>query len=122
MLVAARQLVEKRGFAAILITHKGKGQFLCLGRTMRLGWVVVSGAVLSQAGVLNGQLPVFFLSISIFQGEWRVGVYLYFLCIRQSKRQFVSMNTQLHRVAHRCKLLQHHLGTRDYSHVQEMLS
>ena len=86
MLVAARQLVEKRGFTAILISHKGKGQFLCLGRAVRLRRVVISGAILSQTGVFNGTLSIFFLNNGTSLCERRVGVYLYFLCIRQSKR------------------------------------
>ena len=128
MLATTRQLVEKCCLSAVLITHKGKGQFARKGRgSVRLGSIVITGTVLTQSWVLNGTFPFFFLSSRIIcrtsqWGKRRGGLHLYLPGICQAECQLIAVNTQLHRVTHRRKLLQHYLSTGYYTHVQEMLS
>ena len=45
----------------------------------------------------------------------------YFFCIRESERQFVSVDSELHWISHRSKLHKLDFGSGHHSHIKEML-
>ena len=118
MLAGTGQLVEQRGFAAVLVTDQRK----CEHGSFRQGIAAALGmelALFTKARML-GFFPLRFRGtgfILLFQqGDRNL------FGVRQAKRQLIFMNPQLERITHRGILDQGDLRTGDNAHIQEMLA
>ena len=127
VLVGARELVEERGLAAVLLPGKGEGERGAFGKRI-LRIVVVVFARLANTRVRSliketlSPLPHNGESLPSLMGGAGGGSYLYFLCLRKAKCQHIALHEQLHRITHRCIFRQRHLGTRQNAHIQKMLA
>ena len=115
--VSPGQLVEQGGLAAVLVAHQGKGQ----RRAVRQGVAAALGmeaAFLAQAGVLLGPGRRFFRfgGLRIHRGDPDL------FRFRQAEGQFISVDPQLHGIAHGGQLDHGHFRTGDDAHVQEVLA
>ena len=121
VLVGAGQLVEERGFSAVLVADEGEGQRgpFRKGVARTLG---METAFLTEAGVLRGLLLFLFSGCgsgcfrAFQQGDTDVPG------IRDAEGQLISVDPKLHGIAHWCQLDQGCLGAGDNAHVQEMLA
>ena len=124
MLVGARQLVEERRLTAVLVAHEGKRNLLIDDPLvfMRLQF---EGCGLAVAWVLIALMAV---GIIFIVGMWCVGLaffarpYFNFFSVGKSECQFVILNKQFHRVAHRSIFFQFDFLARNDAHIEEVLS
>ena len=116
VLVGTGQLVEQGGLAAVLVAYQGKGQ----RRAVRQGIAAALGmetAFLTQSGVFlgPGQRLFSFGGFRICRGDPD----LFRFC--QAESQFISVDPQLHGIAHGRQLDHGHFRAGDHAHIQEML-
>ena len=90
MLVRTGQLVEQCRLPTVLITCQGKSQHFSLRQGMLICFDMIFAA-LTQARMLYILLHVFLMIGRIYIIWLSCILYLYLLCICQTKRQFVSM-------------------------------
>ena len=115
VLVGARQLVEQRRLAAVLVANEGKSQPRPLRQRVPAA-LRVELALFAQARVfrlsriLRGRFFPFDRGLHVDPGR-----------VRQAQRQLVAVHAQLHRVAHGGQLFQRHLRARYHAHIQEVL-
>ena len=117
MLIGAGQLIEQRRLAAVLVSHECKGENRSLRKRCPVSLAMIF-SVLAESRVicvLDG-LDSLVLIASFFD---EIDPDL--LRIGKPQRQLISMNLQLHRVAHRRKFHHRELCSRDDAHVEEML-
>ena len=117
MLVGTGQLVEQGGLAAVLIAYQGKGQ----RRAVRQGIAATLGmetAFLTQSGVFlgPGQRLFCFDGLRIYRGDPDL------FRFRQAEGQFISVDPQLHGIAHGGQLDHGHFRAGDDTHVQKVLA
>ena len=121
MLVGAGQLVEQRGFAAVLVAGQGKGERCALGNGRTRLAVVVAGraAQLAHAGVGDGGMP-------LLAGGGAVGavdvLHRDFRGILQPQGQFIAAQLHLDGVAHGGYLAQRDFGTGGKPHIQQVVA
>ena len=127
VLVRAGELVEEGGLAAVLLSRQGKGEYLALGQGMLvlpgmetpaftqtgMGIVLVEGQIVAEIFIDRPE-SLLFLS--------RFLVNLDFQGLGKPECQGITVDPDLHRIAHRGHLDQAHLGARDDAHIQEMLA
>ena len=116
VLVRAGELVEQGGLAAVLVARQRKGQGLILRQGM-LALLGVVLAALAKTRVLH--------HFSVHRGVHRRGLFgggHGDLCrVVQTQGQLISVDAQLHGVAHGSQLYQRDLRTGDQPHIQKML-
>ena len=117
MLVGARQLVEQRCFPAILVARQRKGQ-----RGILRQRVAVSLGVIASPLAQSGMLTVRTVGCICRRRNSLDGNDPDLCGVSQTQRQLIVVNPQLHGVAHRCKLDQRYVGSRNQSHIQKMLT
>ena len=116
VLIGARKSVKKRGFAAVLVAHQRKGQYLVLRQRCFLRLVVIP-AFLAQTGMFRA-----FYGFLLFFAHLRHGFFnFYFLRIGKTQCQLVAVYAKLHRVAHGCQLDHGHFRPGYNAHIQKML-
>ena len=126
VLIGAGELVEERRLAAVLLAGQGERQdrilrervFVLLGVELsffaeaRMGVVFVQGQIVSEILVQRLCRRLFLHKILVHADLDR---------LRKPERQGVSVDLDLHRIAHRRHLDEPHFGPGDEAHVQEML-
>ena len=120
VLIGAGQLVEQRGFAAVLVSGKRKGQRRSLGNRMFIGFYVIFAAFTEtrmRGGIRDGLGRSGFLCRL---SRHRLNFNFFGIC--QTQGQLVAVDAKLHRVAHRCKFYQGDLCAGNDTHVQEVLT
>ena len=118
VLPGAGQLVEERGFSAVLIAYQGKGQERAV-RQSRPGPFAAALILLAQPGMMGFFRPL----LSFFRYCGRIDESdINFLRFRKAQRELVAMKPHFHRVAHGSQLDQRDLHARDYAHIKEMLT
>ncbi len=123
--VGAGQLVEQRCLAAVLVARQGKCEH-CPLRERILVRLDVVFALLAEAGMRRDRhrdgLPFLRKVGRLVAQRLRHGRHFDVRGVRQPQRQLVSVDRNLHRVAHRRELFQRDNGAGDQPHVQHMLS
>ena len=121
VLVGARQLVEQRGLAAVLVAHQREGERGALrqhvGRLAAHGLLAVIGA--RQHHVGNRFLGRAGEAVGIVVGR-RPDLDL--LGVGQAQREVETVDAQFHGIAHRGVLHERHARAGNDPHVQEMLA
>ena len=125
MLVGARQLVEKRGLAGILVTHQCKRQPRPFGQGM-FGFLVVIFTALAQTRVhdfiLRLNLKFFFPGVTAVLHRIVKGHDFDARCIFQAQRQLVAVYLNLDGVTHRGIFNDSHLSLGQNTHVEKVLA
>ena len=118
VLVRTRELIEQRGFPAVLIAHKRESQQRSfrqrIARSLR-----VEFAFLAQAGVVgcfSFLSPLFRHSLLFDRADPDL------FRIRKTERQLVAVDSQFHRIAHRGEFDHRHFRARNNAHIQEVLA
>ena len=125
VLVGARELVEQRCFAAVLVSYQGKCQFLILGKRRFLGCVVVAAAFAKARVIGFMRMPAREHTALLRLPRVSLGVanarnlFVHHIAQRdarrilQAQRKLVTVNAHLNRVAHGGMLHHGHVRARD---------
>ena len=121
MLVGAGQLVEQRGFAAVLIAGQGKGQ-RCTGGNGGAGFaLVVAGGFVQLANAGVG-----YHLVALFAGGGAVrcvhAVNFNFLRIGQAQGQLITTQLHFNGVPHGGRFAQRYLGAGGQPHIQQVVA
>ena len=121
MLVGAGQLVEQRGFAAVLIAGQGKGQ-RCTGGNGGAGFaLVVAGGFVQLANAGVG-----YHLVALFAGGGAVrcvhAVNFNFLRIGQAQGQLITAQLHFNGVPHGGRFAQRYLGAGGQPHIQQVVA
>ena len=122
MLIGSRQLIEERGFAAVLIAGKRESELPLHRAEMRLG-VIDQAFFLTESRVRELKLPL--LLIKRFHMLWLPltadiadtdlpGVL-------KPQREFIAMQPHFDGVSHRRIFHERHPDTRDEPHIEKVL-
>ena len=116
MLVGAGELVEERGFPAVLVAHQRESE----QRALRQGFSGAFGvepALLAKSGVMDGPERW-----RLFRrGDEFYGLNADLLRVCQTQRQFIAVDPKLHGISHGRQLDQGDLRAGDHAHIQKML-
>ena len=118
VLVGTSQLVKQRGLAAILVAHQRKGH----PASLRQGGAVLRTMELALFTEARMFLLLHGASHFCRTGRSTDGINVDLLRIRQPDRQFISVELQLHGVAHGCQFHYGDFCPRNDAHVQKMLA
>ena len=121
MLVGAGELVEQGGLSAVLVACQGKGQLGSLGQGILIRLYMVF-APLAQAGVGPGFGMRHWLAGLPYPLPGFRGTDLDLLRVRQPEGQLISVDAQLHGVAHGGVFNEGDLRAGDHAHVQKVLA
>ena len=123
VLVGARESVEKRRLAAVLVPGESKGQQRTLRQRLAVRFCMIA-PLLAEPGVVR-IVRVLALGIvavpvprALRSGE---GLNPDLRRIGEPQRQLIAVDAKLHRVAHRSELHQLHPRAGDDAHIQKML-
>ena len=121
MLVGARQLVEKRSLAAVLVSDQGEGERGAFRQRVRR---FAAHDVLAVIGTRQYHVGNLFFSKAGKTARVVVGRRpdLDLLGVCQAQREVEAVDAQLHGVAHRGVLHERHPRTGNDSHVEEVLA
>ena len=127
MLVSASQMVEKRGFAAVLLTSECKGQNSAFRQRIFMFFVVINTFLTkSRVSVMIWQrCDIQFVDVEsvIFRLFGRnMWFHLDKFGVGFAERERVAVHCHLHRVAHRGVFHDFDNSVGNHSHVEEMLA
>ena len=117
MLVGTGQLIEQGCLAAVLVSNQGKGQKGVIGKGIFIFLLVIL-SVLSKSRVIREWN---LLHPSVLVGALLDQLHTDLLGIRQAQGQLIAVHLDLHGIAHRGKLDDRELCSRDHAHVQKVL-
>ena len=117
VLVGTGQLIEEGGLAAVLVAGQGKGQRCAFGQGIFVGLDMIL-AVFTQTGVSRINCTGCRRGPGLFVGRDDAD----FFGIGQTEGQHVTVNTQLHGVAHGGILDKGDVGAGDDTHIEEVLT
>ena len=117
VLFGARQLVEQRCLAAVLVADQRKRQHGALGQRIAAAFRMETSAFTETEMLAHGFRRVRLL-------PHRIGGRFHFDLVRVVKpeRQLISVETDLDRIAHRRVLHNFDIGAGNDAHIQEMLA
>ena len=116
VLIGAGQLIEQRRLAAVLVPRERKGQLRALFER-GFGLLDVEASFLAETGVLALDLRQRLLPNGRRVGRLDFDV----RGVVKPQGQFIAVNAQLHRVAHRGELHQRDCRAGDHAHIQKVL-